>query len=248
MTVPAFGRDEARSFLSALMPKTQSAPPRYFCLWDLATKLSSTFQVGDPSAIQTATDWSETPANLYIGVAMSAAPLAERRRLTNETAAGLYGLYLDIDISGPAHQKPNLPPSREAAVDLLDEFGVAPTVVVDSGHGLQPWWLFPQPWFFHSEADRAAAADLARGWVAAHRHVAAGHGWDHDAVGDLARVLRLPGTMNNKLTESPVPVSLIYDDGPRYSPSDLELLVENRSMTAPRGSLVALPRVCCTNW
>jgi hypothetical protein len=51
--------------------------------------------------------------------------------------AGLYGVYLDIDFQGEGDLKQNLPPDAAAGMDLLDEFGARPTMIVFSGHGVQ---------------------------------------------------------------------------------------------------------------
>jgi hypothetical protein len=79
----------------------------------------------------------------------------------SETALALAGLWLDIDVQGPAHKAANLPPTKAAALGLIREFPLAPTVVVDSGHGLQPWWLFRELWVFENEKERQQAQILA---------------------------------------------------------------------------------------
>lgn len=234
-------RNEAVTFLNALLQGTPSETTRYFYLWKLATKQTSSFAINDPAAAEAATTWSSEPRDLYVGVGLGRGVIPESRRLTSSTAAGLFGLYLDVDVAGPAHQKQNLPPTMEAAVDLLEEFGTRPTMVVASGHGLQAWWLFDQPWVFESDGDRIAAATLTKGWVDAHRSVASLHGWDHDAVGDLARLLRLPGTVNAKDPQVPVDVGLLYADGPRHSPEDLARVIEAQRLEPPQPQLRALP-------
>jgi hypothetical protein len=45
------------------------------------------------------------------------------------------------------------------------------------------------------------------------------HGWTLDALGDLARVLRPPGTTNYKYDRR---VTLLYDGPERYHPGDFE--------------------------
>lgn len=53
------------------------------------------------------------------------------------------------------------------------------------------------------------------------RRLAADAGWKVDSTGDLARVLRLPGTMNTK-ADPAVPVRLAPTTGPRYTFEQLE--------------------------
>jgi putative DNA primase/helicase len=124
----------------------------------------------------------------------------------SETAVALPGLWTDIDVRGPAHRSPNLPPTKEAARALLTEFPLAPTLVVDSGHGLQGWWLFRELWIFESAAERQKAQDLARNFLATLQAKAQAHGWQVDSVADLARLMRIPGTVNHKLALLPVQI------------------------------------------
>lgn len=231
--------NDATAFLRALLQGVPLDAGRYFYLWELATKRTFSFAC-DGDGIAASTCWELPPSDLYVGVAMADGPVPERQRLKNDTAAGIFGVYLDIDIAGVAHQKPNLPPTLEVGKDLLDEFGPPPTVLLNSGHGLQPWWLLHEAWLFRDDDDRRSAAALTKGWVDAHRSVAQRHGWDHDAVGDLARVLRLPGTVNTKIPDHPVDVDLITAAGPRYTVHDLHELLE-RHGERPRRALLALP-------
>ena len=152
--------------------------------------------------------------NIYTGVAL--APTGSRhpkqRVLASDTTA-VAGLWADIDYGSTGHKKTNLPPTFDDAIELLDSLRFAPTIVVNSGHGIQPWWLFTAPWAFANPTDRALAQRLSRWW---HHHIAeilAQHGWALDATHDLARVLRVPGTTNHK--GDPVPVTIITADGPR---------------------------------
>ena len=57
----------------------------------------------------------------------------------------LPGLWADIDWQDPGHQDNDaLPVDQEAAVALVRSFPIAPTAVIRSGGGLQPWWLFDE--------------------------------------------------------------------------------------------------------
>ena len=63
------------------------------------------------------------------------------------------------------------------------------------------YWLFKEVWIFNTEEDRVAAAKLCKRMSATLRSVASKYGYDVDSVGDLTRVLRLPGTLNHKYVE-----------------------------------------------
>jgi hypothetical protein len=164
--------------------------------------------------------------DVYYGVALGPKDFGQYRRCPADEAAGIVGLWADIDMAGEAHKGDNLPPTLEDARGLANSLGLPPTEVVHSGHGLQPWWLFDEPWVFQDDEDRRGAAALVERFQAALRHNAEAAGWSLDATHDLARVLRVPGTTNYKLEGRPVPVTLLEGEGPRYTPQGLAAVLE----------------------
>ena len=162
--------------------------------------------------------------DVYYGLGATRALLGKDRRPSNLQVCGIPGLWLDLDIAGPAHKKENLPASREDALDLLDKnLPLKPTILVDSGHGLHAYWLFKEPWMFESEDERIQAATLLRRFVLSFKFHPAIRGWTLDSVFDLARVLRVPGTGNHKDPENVIPCTVIkFDEKNRYNPEDFE--------------------------
>jgi hypothetical protein len=136
--------------------------------------------------------------DVYVGVGLAPAKGKTDKRLKINDAVGLLGLVADIDIYGEAHKQSDLPPDRESALALLDEINPPPTFIVDTGHGIQAWWLFEEPWIF-KPGERETAKRLSAGWQAMIAAKAQRHGWKLDNVGDLARVMRVPGTQNAKI-------------------------------------------------
>lgn len=147
-------------------------------------------------------------------------------RGTAEDAAAIGCLWADIDLAGPAHPGKSLPTRIEDVENLLGELPLAPSVVVDSGHGAHAYWLLKEPWVFEDETDRRRAARLAHAWHGLVCRLAETKGWKLENLGGLARVLRLPGTVNHKLASQPVEVRILRSDpGLRYNPSDFEQFV-----------------------
>ena len=184
-------------------------------------------------AADVAVQAAERGQNVYVPVGLQRDQL-ESGRGTAETVCALVGLWADIDVQNPAHASADLPPDDAAALALVRELPLVPTVLVHSGHGLQAWWCFRELWMLDSDMERQAAAELARQWQATLQGIAARHGWRLDATADLARVLRLPGTVNWKLPDKPAPVRLLsLSDGTRYNPADFEpfLLFEDAAHT-----------------
>lgn len=116
-----------------------------------------------------------------------------------QSAAVLAGLWSDEDHAGGRHAKRNLPPDRKAVLGYLATLPpeLTPSLIVDSGGGFYPWWLFREPLVLASDRDRAEAEDLAKRLQHYIREVHA-PGYDHDSTWDLARVLRPPGVVNHK--------------------------------------------------
>ena len=138
--------------------------------------------------------------DIYTGVSIApkSARLTGYERVTNASSAGIPGLWADIDIADEVHKKANLPPSIEAAQEVLKLMEHPPSITVHSGHGLQCWWLFDRPWMFKDAQERALAAQLAQSWHGQLSYFFQAHNWTLDATHDLARVMRLPGTYNHK--------------------------------------------------
>lgn len=217
MLVPGLSSDQAEAvaFISALF--AGKPPELWIYLWEARTKRTSWFQSIDQAAL-----YGAGRTDIYVGCSLSSKDHGPTMRVKAEQSAGITGFWADIDFAGPAHKATDLPPDSNAAANLLDEFPHKPTLTVHSGHGLQAWWLFDRPWIFDSTADRTSAAKASQAVQDCLRGIAAQRGWRVDSVGDLARVLRLPGSRNGK-TDPPLECLLLEDTGPRYARSEWRL-------------------------
>lgn len=239
--------------------------PGHLVLWTRQDKQAYWLPANRLDAVHSLAEQLASTYDVYFGVALQdkKAAFAQWRannagnsgepttRGYSETAEALPGLWLDIDVQGLAHKAANLPPTKAAALGLIREFPLAPTGAVDSGHGLQPWWLFRELWVFKNENERQQAQILARRFLATMQDRARAHGWMIDSTSDLARVLRVPGTWNRKLR--PVSVRVIERNEIRYNPSDFEpYLVETphaedvttRHWHGPAGALAPVLKHC----
>lgn len=205
---------DAHAFLRAAYG---SVPPgHWFHLWtrqDLRTYWCHDVE----DAIRCALRLAPTH-DVYAGIALSGADLGPSQRVKATTASGIVGLGADIDFQGAAHTSSKAyPPSESAALEVVAGVPLAPTVTVHSGHGIQCWWLLREPWVFSEPGEREAAADLLKAWGHTVAAAARELGWEVDTVSDLARLLRVPGTVNRK--DTPVPVRILNLDGARrYEP------------------------------
>jgi len=197
----------------------------YLLIWTLADRKSAWFRFAEDAAQYVA----GLSGDVYVGVGLSEKDYGPHLRCPANDIAGIAGLWADIDYEdGDAHKsitnKLPYPPDEESAHKVIEAVSMRPTIVIHSGHGLQAWWLLKEPLIFDNDVERKAAAMMARLWQKNIQKRASLMGWSVDSVPDLARLLRVPGTLNCK-TE-PVPVRMIQSDGPWYLEiSDLEIVL-----------------------
>jgi hypothetical protein len=230
--------EETKQFLDALFAGKES--DEHVLIWLLDGRRSAWFKDTDAA---TAYVQANRARDVYLGVALSPADHGPHVRLKIEGGerkpSSIVALWSDVDILNPGHKKRNLAPSAEDAKSILFP-ELLPSMVVHSGGGLQPWWIFKEPWRLESEEEIRRAGALATRWIRAIRARAAARGWDIDSVGDLTRVLRVPGTSNCKIPGHPRPVQLIDINDRRYNPTELEWYLDTigAPLVANRTALV----------
>lgn len=120
-------------------------------------------------------------------------------------------LWADVDWK-------NFPGGKDDAIRQIQEFPISPTVVTDSGHGFHVYWLLKEP---EPLEDPEYFRRIVRGVQQA---------VGSDPVDDLARVLRVPGTLNCKDPTNLVPCRSIFSDyNRRYTVSAFDLFASDDS-------------------
>lgn len=150
--------------------------------------------------------------DVYFGVALAAMPYGESVRLKrgHREAAGIYGMWADLDIAGSTHNELKRYPASEAdALRVIEDMGQRPSLIVHSGGGLHVHWLLKEPWIFDTDEEREEARILCWRWKETLKRRAKDRGWDVDSVSDLERVLRVPGTLNHKQEGNPQRVRML---------------------------------------
>jgi hypothetical protein len=141
---------------------------------------------------------TERQVNVYVSAALLDPRVPARGgRGCAADAVAIPGLFGDVDVVKLGAQRPYFP-TRAAARDFLARLTHPPNLLVSSGSGLQPWWLFDAPWWCADPAEHAAAASLLARWQRYLQRQAQPLGVDLDSTFDLARLLRVPGTINWK--------------------------------------------------
>lgn len=205
-------------------------------VWTLKDKFSCWFS--QPDKINPSTFDGDT----YFGVATSGILRGPHNRCPADAVVGIGALWLDIDILGPGHTKAQLPATQCAALALLTSAfpDLPPSFIIDSGHGLQAYWLLDQ-WHAITDENRAETKQLLIDLNAYWRAVSARAGYDADSVCDLARVMRLPGTNNCKVPDDIRPVvELKAEPDLHYSFARLRFVIP--CTPQPKGATQSKPR------
>lgn len=193
------------------------SPERRLAIFTLPNKTTSLFDDVDQAA--TYAKSLSGLQDVYYGLSLIRGNPTGRGKREDTSAIGT--LWVDIDIASEVHNDKSLPTSVDEAVEFLASLPIAPSIIVHSGHGLHGYWLLQEPVLFDTEEERVHAEKLTKGWHGYVCEAARRRGWSLENLGDLARVLRPPGTRNIKDVEHPVDVALVeYSVYLRYRQED----------------------------
>ncbi|MEV6526870.1 phage/plasmid primase, P4 family [Longispora sp. NPDC051575] len=159
-----------------------------------------------------------------------------------DLSASLPALWADLDIAGPGHKVAAdalpLPPNETAARSIITTSGLPdPSLWVHSGGGLYPIWYLSAAHVVDGDLDRLSA--LSQRWQHIIGASATRLGWNYGTgVGDLARVLRIPGSTNRK-TDTDRPCRIVEADGTAFELADLYAAADAIELPAPVRPIVA---------
>lgn len=196
----------------------------WILIWTLPDKASHWCDSVE-DAVRTVERVREHPGTtgVYFQICPSPQNFGPHQRCKAEHAIAIPGVWGDFDIKNPAaHKKGNLPPDAQSILDLLQAHGAYPTYVIDSGNGLQVFWLLPELMLLDTEEKREQASLLITRWTRSLQTLFRSRGWDVDSTLDLARVFRVPGTTNRKVANAHKPVRILEFTNRRWTPEELE--------------------------
>jgi AAA domain len=141
------------------------------------------------------------------------------------TVSRIITLFSDYDYS-------KMGQSREQALEYLRSLPCPPSMIIDSGGGLQLYWFLGDS--VTSTEDKARAEKIMAGMC---------EWWQTDKVKDYSRVLRVPGTLNVKYDPPRECFMQQSDNGSRYTLDELWEMVpeeyhtpQNSVSPGPNGS------------
>jgi AAA domain len=160
------------------------------------------YAVMPPKAAVAAVMQTADTSNVWFSVSPTKGPIRrDGGRGGAEAVTRLAARFADLDVKPGGC--PDMATARQIIDDLSALLGTRPSAIVYSGHGAQPYWPV--------EDGAPPDAALLRRWGRLVRLVAESRGAKVDNVFDLARILRVPGSVNNKSV--PVPVTCERDTG-----------------------------------
>ena len=174
--------------------------------------------------------------NTFFGVGLRKKALKTGFRGSEKDVLCVTTLYADIDIKGNAHAQTSLPSSTDEAIDFLHGLKIKPSIIVNSGNGIHGYWLLDKTFIIETEDDRKHISSIFKGFGRYVNSEAKKRGWKIDSVYDLARILRVPGTINHKLgTGAKCEVIESHDE--RHSISEFIQFIHSHEGVASVGNI-----------
>ena len=140
------------------------------------------------------------------------------KRGANKSARLLPCLFADIDHGKP--HKTNNYPSTEKVDNFLSTLPFEPSIIIKTLGGYHVYWLFDEP------VDAQENSDLCESWQEYMRENLRKEGFDLDYTGDISRVLRFPGTIQDR---SSVIKFKLFKPSRRYKPEQFIKFLPKRT-------------------
>lgn len=156
-------------------------------------------------------------------------------RGTADQVTGLTALYADLDVK-PGGLR-DFDTAWQVISVLAEMLGSRPMATTLSGHGLQPYW----PLEDHPTGTDAQVLLRRFGRLVA--AVAQRYDGAVDTVYDLARVLRVPGSVNHKDAAAPQPVLCLSDAGHPLTTAEVTEALDAYGVTTQQGDAENLGEV-----
>jgi hypothetical protein len=205
MTVLDDPREQALTFLTLL----HGAEPQGLIAITVAPRWGSPHRVYTP---QDALPYVVGKPDVYTRIGLL--ERLDHGRGTANATVQIPGAWVEIDVTGgPSNNGQQVAGGARdyRHAEQVAHLVLPPTLVVASGYGLHAYWLLEDHWRLTSDQDRQDAKQLVAGWQQRIRHEAQDLGIQHvDATHDLARIFRVPGSLNAKNPSSLVPVRLVH--------------------------------------
>ena len=199
--------------------------------------------------------------DVYLRATTLKEPPPRGRRGGAKDTRALHGVWCDLDHAQGCHADRSgglpLPPTPEEALAVVDGLP-EPSMVINTSGGYQAWWFFDEPMEIGSHSYEELQETVAS-WSEMIVQRGAALNFHVDAVQDLARLMRVPGTLNHKWSDpkwggdgkvAPRPVTISSESGIRYSVEELRDLAPSpvSAGSAPNTPLRRSDRGAIDRW
>lgn len=214
---------DTREFFSELY---KGCDEGYITLTILPERKTLWFKVNEIGKFAATAVKQGTSTNAFFGVGLRKKVLHNNLRGTENDIIAITALYADIDVKSDAHAQTALPRSVDEALSFLNSLPLKPSIIVKSGNGLHAYWLLNKPFKIQSSRDKEAISSIFKGWSKLLSSKGNERGWKLDNVSDLARVLRVPGSINHKLKNGSK-CEVLASNGTRYQLNQFKSYIGN---------------------
>jgi len=136
---------------------------------------------------------------IYAGVSYRSKDIDYDRDTGKDSCTGTSVLWADIDIGSTGHKKENYHQTLEEAIDYILKSELNPDMWVYTGGGYHLYWKLDKRADFPDDIKKVEECNKG---IAAHLH--------GDAVHDISRIMRVPGTLNFKYGENGLQTSIVF--------------------------------------
>lgn len=146
-------------------------------------------------AIEAAYNYNDDKWNVYYGIGLGAQRPPDKRRYKTEHVVYYPFTYLDIDCG-----KPDTPETQEVALDTIVKMPdiIQPAWINSSGNGLHIYYPVKNPLIKNDDERKTLQVLSLRLQGRIKGYFFSEYGWKFDKVSDLARIDRLPLSINWK--------------------------------------------------
>ena len=216
--------EEAEKFFNLLFGNVTERKFGY--LWTKQDKVTYPFTVSNPDERRKmalkAIELSDSGFDVYYGVNLTDNAPEKKRRVKAEEVTMQTATVTDIDTEGGNHisdDQKKYPPTFDVAKSFLP---FETSLTVNSGYGLHAFCLYSDPIGITTE-NKKACEERNKKFLDVIRSRSGIYSKAVDSVGDLPRILRVPGTFNYKCGKDNAPLCQVVDVSElRFTPYDID--------------------------
>ncbi len=219
-------------FLQALYKNIEAQAFLNICLKDIKRTgmVAKCFPVQDINNIIAEVITNREHTDVYFEVCLQAEPPVSVKRGNADGVKIVPGFWVDIDILGSNHKSTKYPKDLEEALKFVCSLPWRASIIVCSGGGIHVYYIFSSPFIIDGEDDRRKIADLSR---RVNRYIIGQgekYGWKIDNTSDLARLLRVPATLNHKSDPAKEVFIIEFDATALFSIEDFQIVLDREEV------------------